>query len=90
LGGPFSNPLVSLIHRTEGPLKFRFFLQPAMAILLAIRNGIQDWRAGKPPYLWEVCEDPAMRKSMITRGLEIDLQIFHFGVPTPRRKRREE
>jgi len=76
IGGPFSNPLVGLIHRTEGPLKFRFVLQPTVAILLAIRNGIQDWRAGKPPYFWEVCEDSAMRKALIHEGWKSISRLF--------------
>jgi hypothetical protein len=79
MGGPFSNPLMGLIHRTEGPLKFRFFLQPTVAIVLAIRNGIQDWRAGKPPYFWEVCADPAMRKSMILEGWKSISRLFILG-----------
>jgi len=76
IAGPFSNPLTGLIHRTEGPLKFRFVLQPTVAILLAIRNGIQDWRAGKPPYFWEVCEDPAMRKTLIHEGWKSISRLF--------------
>ena len=76
IGGPFSNPLTGLIHRTEGPLKFRFVLQPTMAILLAVRNGIQDWRAGKPPYFWEVYEDPAMRKTLIHEGWKSISRLF--------------
>jgi hypothetical protein len=76
IGGPFSNPLTGLLHRTEGPLKFRFILQPAVAILLAIRNGIQDWRAGNPPYFWEVCADPSKRKSMIREGWKSISRLF--------------
>lgn len=76
IGGPFSNPLMGLIHRTEGPLKFRFILQPTVAILLAIRNGIQDWRAGKPPYFWEVCNDPALRKTLIHDGWKSIGRLF--------------
>jgi hypothetical protein len=80
LGGPFSNPLMGLMHRTEGPLKFRFVLQPTVAILLAIRNGIQDWRAGKPPYFWEVCHDPTMRKSMILEGWKSISRLFILAI----------
>ena len=76
IGGPFSNPLMGLIHRTQGPLKFRFVLQPTVAILLAIRKGIQDWRAGKPPYFWEVCENPAMRKTLIHEGWKSISRLF--------------
>ena len=80
IGGPFSNPLMGLIHRTEGPLKFRFVLQPTVAILLAIRNGVQDWRAGKPPYFWEVCNDPALRKTLMRDGWRSIGRLFILAV----------
>lgn len=63
---PFSNPLTGLIGRTTGPLKFRFVLQPLMATLLAIRSGLRDSREGKPPFFWDFCEDPKVRKRLIT------------------------
>jgi len=31
-------------------MKFRFVLQPAMAIFFAVRNGLQDAREGKPAF----------------------------------------
>ena len=48
----FSRVWEGLVSRTEGPLKFRFFLQPAMAIFLAARSGLRDSREGKPPFFW--------------------------------------
>jgi hypothetical protein len=62
---PFSNPLVGLIGRTAGPLKFRFVLQPLMAIFLAIRSGIKDSREGKPPFFWDFCVEPTVRQKLI-------------------------
>jgi hypothetical protein len=62
---PFSNPLVGLIDRTTGPLKFRFVLQPVMAIALAIRSGLKDSREGKPPFFWDFCVEPAVREKLI-------------------------
>ncbi len=38
--------------RLDGPLKFRCVLQPAMAIFLAVRAGLQDAKAGRPAYFW--------------------------------------
>jgi len=38
--------------RLSGPLKFRFILQPGMAIFLAVRCALKDARDGKPPYFW--------------------------------------
>lgn len=37
------------IDRVSGPMKFRLVLQPMMAALFAIRSGLADARAGKPP-----------------------------------------
>jgi len=38
--------------RLSGPLKFRFILQPGMAIFLAVRGGLKDAKEGKPAYFW--------------------------------------
>jgi hypothetical protein len=38
-----------LIDRLTGPMKFRLVLQPVMAAFFAIRSGLEDARAGKPP-----------------------------------------
>lgn len=46
-----------LIARLDGPLHFRFFAQPAMALFLGIRDGIKDAREGKPAYFWTICTD---------------------------------
>jgi hypothetical protein len=44
--------LVDLPRRLFGPGRFRFLLQPAVAIVLGIRAGRADARGGRPPYLW--------------------------------------
>ena len=41
-----------LIDRGSGPMKFRLVLQPVMAALFAIRSGLGDAWARKPPYFW--------------------------------------
>jgi len=38
----FTNLWEGLISRTSGPLKFRFLLQPSMAIFLAVRSGLKE------------------------------------------------
>lgn len=60
-----SDLVQGLISRTTGPLKFRFLLQPSMAIFLAVRSGLKDSRDGKPPFFWEFYEDPTTRKKLI-------------------------
>jgi len=64
------------ISRTSGPLKFRFFLQPAMAIFLAVRGGLQDWRAGRPAFFWEFCTDPAKRRELMREGWKSVGKLF--------------
>src|SRR5215469_4769903 len=55
-----------MISRTTGPLKFRFLLQPLMSTFLAIRSGLKDSRQGKPAFFWEFCDDPTMRRALIS------------------------
>ena len=57
-----------LIERVSGPMKFRLVLQPCMAAFFAIRAGLADAKAGKPPYLWTMISDPEQRKGLIKDG----------------------
>ncbi len=57
-----------LAARVSGPMKFRLVLQPAMAAFFAIRSGLADARAGKPPYFWTLLSDPAQRMDMLKDG----------------------
>lgn len=43
-----------LVVRLSGPGRFRFILQPLVAILLGARDGRKDVRAGSPPFLWRL------------------------------------
>jgi hypothetical protein len=44
----------NLVERASGPLSFRFILQPSMAAIAAIHDGIKDVRTGRSPYFWTV------------------------------------
>src|ERR1700677_5246133 len=41
-----------ILDRPGGPMTFRFILQPAMAIIAALRDGVHDARTGHRPYVW--------------------------------------
>ena len=45
------NFFADLLARLSGPGRLRFILQPLMAILLGVRSGRKDARAGLPPFL---------------------------------------
>ena len=49
-----SNFVGNFIARLDGPLHFRFYMQPLMAILLSIHDGWQDALKGRPFYAWTV------------------------------------
>jgi hypothetical protein len=55
--------------RLSGPLKFRFILQPGMAIFLAVRGGFKDAKDGKPAYFWALLTgNAAERKAEVKSG----------------------
>ena len=41
-----------IAERPGGPMSFRFLLQPTMAFIAALHDGIRDARTGRAPYLW--------------------------------------
>ena len=43
-----------LAPRLSGAGRLRFLIQPAIAILLGVRDGRGDARAGRAPYLWSL------------------------------------
>lgn len=58
----------NFIARPSGPLHLRFFLQPAIGFIMALHAGVQDARAGRPPYLWAMFTDPDHRRDLLREG----------------------
>ena len=55
-----------LVGRLQGPLSFRFIMQPLVAVILAIRVGARDAREGRRPYFfWAIFTDPVRRQELI-------------------------
>lgn len=65
-----------LVDRVSGPMKFRLVLQPLMAAFFAIRSGLRDAKAGKPPYFWSLVSEPAHRADMIKDGWKSIGRVF--------------
>src|SRR5215471_21259773 len=57
--------LRDLPKRLTGPGRFRFVLQPAVAIFLGIRAGIADARASRPPYILGLVRGSSQRLTML-------------------------
>jgi hypothetical protein len=66
----------NLIGRIDGPLKFRLVLQPVMAVILAIHDGLKDSREGRVPYFWAIFTEPVCRRALIREGWEAVLRVF--------------
>jgi hypothetical protein len=66
----------NMAARVSGPMKFRLLLQPAMAAIFAIRSGLKDAKAGRPPYFWSVATDPIQRADLIKDGWKSVGKVF--------------
>ena len=55
----------NFLARPDGPLSLRFYVQPTMASLLALRAGIQDAREGRQGYLWAILTRPERRLQLL-------------------------
>src|SRR5262245_17378774 len=51
--------------RLAGPGRFRFILQPLIAIVLGIRSGLGDAQAGRPAYLYGILFDRGNRRELL-------------------------
>ena len=69
-----------VVSRPDGPLAMRFYLQPLMALILAVRDGLQDARGGKPAYLWWIFNHPGRRWELIRDGWQSVGKIFVIAV----------
>jgi len=69
-----------LFARLDGPLHFRFIVQPLMATIFAVIDGVKDAKAGKPPYFWGLLATPERRKEMVKEGWKSVGKIFILAV----------
>jgi hypothetical protein len=59
-----------------GPGRLRFFIQPAIAIILGARDGLIDARRGRLPFLSALIHEPSQRRRRVieaTRTLALTL-----------------
>jgi len=70
----------NMIDRVSGPMKFRLVLQPVMACIFAVRSGLADARAGKPPYFWALWNNPEHRVDMLRDGWKSIGKVFLLAI----------
>lgn len=69
-----------LVGRVDGPLAFRFILQPVVAILFAIRDGRKDAREGRAAFFWAIFRDPGHRRELLSEGWKSVGRVFLIAV----------
>jgi hypothetical protein len=61
-------------------MTFRFLLQPAMAMIAALNDGIKDARLGRSPYLWTILSDRQVSASRLREGVIATARIILLGL----------
>jgi hypothetical protein len=70
----------SLLARPSGPMAFRFILQPSMAAVVAIRDGLNDVKGDRSPFLWTILSNPEKRGGRLREGLNATARIILLGL----------
>ena len=72
--------LDELPRRFTGPGRLRFILQPTFAILLGVRGGLADARAGRPPYLFGLVFGTGRRRELLRSGAAAIRNLLAVGI----------
>ncbi len=73
--------LVDLPKRLFGPGRFRFLLQPTVAIVLGVLAGRADARAGRPPYLWALAfGSDRPRRELVREAFRSIVNLLLMGI----------
>jgi hypothetical protein len=80
MGTFFSTYWTDFINRFDGPLHFRLFVQPLMAVMLAVRDGNRDSREGREAYLWSLVSNRAQRRYLLESGWKGIYRVFVLAI----------
>lgn len=69
-----------LLGRPEGPMTFRFILQPTMAAIAAMHDGVADARFGHRSFFWSALRHPGRQAGRLREGLISTSRIVLLGI----------
>ena len=69
-----------LIERPGGPMTFRFILQPCMAAIAALRDGVSDASSRRSPYFWALLTNPFEDRQRLYEGLISTARVILLGL----------
>ena len=72
--------LEDLIGRLGGPITFRLILQPSIAVILAIRDGLKAAKVGRPLYFWSLFTHSTERRQLLKDGWKSVGFVFVFAI----------
>ena len=67
-------------RRLAGPGKFRFVVQPLVAVILGVRSGLADAKAGLPPYLSGVLFRSGVRGALVRSAFQTVINLLLMGI----------
>ena len=76
----FARVWQDLVDRTHGPMKLRLIVQPLVACVLAVRAGLHDARAGRPPLFWAIAFHPEQRRDLLRQAWKDAGTVFLVGL----------
>lgn len=69
-----------LSARSAWPLSFRLIIQPVVAVLLGLRDGRRDAKAGTPPFVFDLLLQPKDRSRAVKSAMKTMLKPLIVGV----------
>jgi hypothetical protein len=69
-----------IVSRPSGPLALRFYIQPVVASLLAMRDGLKDARGDRTPYFWAILFHREERADRIREGFKTVSKLMIVAV----------
>ena len=69
-----------ILQRPGGTMTFRFILQPIMAAIAALHDGLRDARTGRSPYFWTLLTSRADRGARLYEGVISTSRIILLGL----------
>jgi hypothetical protein len=65
--------------RLQGPMTLRFYLQPTLGFVAALKDGLKDVRFGHKAFFWTALWDPTQPRGRLREGLMATSQMALIG-----------
>ena len=69
-----------IFGRLDGPMSFRFILQPLTAFLAALPDGIDDAKHGHSAFFWTDRSDTSLKRGRLRQGLTSVARVILLGI----------